>query len=107
MDAVDDPYKYLAHTLVVTCSDKQIVDLLHDSKVVKRFIANEINETEFIGDFIDCIMVDVIKQGKSRCIHTALKGTTDFFYKNLDVPRLRKEMLVYCAMYGKPTEYLV
>ena len=80
MDAVDDPYKMLAHTLVVTCSDNEIINLLHDSKVIKKHLADEVHEADFCGNFIDCIMVDVIKQGRSRSINPTLKDTVNFFY---------------------------
>lgn len=102
MDAVDDPYKFLAHTLVVTCPDKELSRILHDAKAIRRKIAEEVNNADFVGDFIDCIMVGLIKSGKSRCVHTTLKATTDFFYSNLDIPRLRKEIVGYCEKYGKP-----
>lgn len=100
----NDPYKMLANTLVVSLPDEEIYRLLHKVKAIKQYIRREVVEADFYGDFIDCIMVGLIKSGKRRTVNRTLYGTADLFYSHLDVPRLREEIRRYCKIYGKDIE---
>lgn len=102
--AVDDPYKYLAHTIVVSYPEADIRNILHSTKAIKKHFTWETNNADFYGDFIDCVMVDITKHGKNRCLHKNLKDAAGFFYEFLDVPRLREEIKYYCQKYGRDTE---
>ena len=104
MDACDDPYKILANNLVAEKTDKELKKILHDAKTVRRYISREVNDADFYGDFLDCVMVGLVKSGKYRCVHRTLRETSDFFYSYLDLPRLRKEIRHYCKEYGRQVE---
>lgn len=101
MMAYNDPYKMLANKLVLSCSDLQLSRFLHSAKHIRKRITEELKASEFNGDFLDCIMVRLVKTGKVRSLGRPLQATTKFFYDELDVPRLRKEIRYYCERYGK------
>lgn len=101
MDAVDDPYKILALNLMATCSDTELGRIMHDVKTIKRHIAREVKGVDFCGYFLDCLMVPLVKTGRHRAIGKTMNGTVDFFYKELDIPRLRRELKYYCDKYNR------
>lgn len=101
VDACDDPYKILALNLMSSCSDTELTRIMHDVKAIKRHIAREVKNVDFCGYFLDCLMVDLVKTGRHRSIGTTMEKTVDFFYNELDVPRLRKELKMYCDKYGR------
>lgn len=104
MDPCDDPYKILANNLVSECSDKELSRFLHDAKIIKKRILREAAGADFYGNFIDCVTVDLVNSGKYREIKWTLKDTAAFFYKHLDIPRLREEIKYYCQRYGRNVE---
>lgn len=97
----DDPYKMLAHSIVVKYPEEEIDKILRKVKTIKQYIRRETVEADFYGDFIDCIMVGLIKSGKRRTVNKTLYGAADLFFSYLDVPRLRAEIINYCKFYGK------
>lgn len=97
----DDPYKMLAHTIVVKYPEEEVDRILRKIKAIKQHIRRETVEADFYGDFIDCIMVGLIKSGKRRTVNKTLYGTADLFFNYLDVPRLRAEIINYCKFYNK------
>lgn len=104
MDECDDPYKILANNLVATCSDLELYRMLHDVKAIKRRIYREVTGSDFYGDFLDCILVGLVKTDRRKAVNRTLKETAKFFYNELDVPRLRKELKFYCDLYGRRVE---
>lgn len=101
MDACDDPYKILALNLMTTCSDAELTRIMHDTKAIKRHIAREVKGVDFCGYFLDCLMVGLVKTGRHRSIGTTMGQTINFFYNELDVQRLRRELKAYCDKYGR------
>lgn len=103
-DACDDPYKILALNLMSSCSNAELRRLLHDSKAIKRKVVREVNDADFYGPFLDCIMVGLIKSNERRKIGHTLHETANFFYNRLDIPRLRKEIKNYCERFDRDVE---
>lgn len=103
-DPADDPYKILALNLMSSCSNAELSRLLHDSKAIRRRVTREVNEADFYGPFLDCIMVGLIKTNERRKIGHTLHETANFFYNRLDIPRLRKEIKNYCERYGRDVQ---
>lgn len=104
VEAIDDPYKILALNLVSSYNNAELRRILHDSKVIRRKVAREVNEADFYGPFLDCIMVGLIKSNERRKIGHTLQETVSFFYNRLDVPRLREEIRNYCKEFGRDVE---
>lgn len=104
IDPCDDPYKILALNLVASCSDLELHRLLHDAKAIKRHITREVNDADFYGPFLDCIMVGVIHANERRKIGSTLHDTANFFYKRLDINRLRREIRSYCEEFNRGIE---
>ena len=103
-EAVDDPYKMLALTLVADCSDAELANILHSAKAVKRYITREVYNADFYGPFLDCIMVGVVKANERRKIGSTMTDTVNFFYNRLDMPRLRQEIRQYCEQLNRDIE---
>lgn len=101
MDNIDNPYMQLALNLVAELSEKELSEILHNTKAIKRRITREVNNADFYGDFLDCIMVDLVRQNREREIGKHLSEASEFFYKELDIPRLRRCILFYCCKFGK------
>lgn len=101
---VDDPYKILANNIVATYPDRVIERILHGTKCIKRMILAELKSSDYYGDFIDCVMVDMIKTGRIRSLGRPLVPASEFFFQSLDVERLRKEIRACCEGYGKEIE---
>ena len=104
MESCDDPYKMLAINLVASCSDSELYRILHDVKTIKKHVVREVNEADFYGPFLDCIMVDIIHRNERRKIGSTLTETAAFFFNRLDVERLRKEIRAYCDEFGRDVE---
>lgn len=104
MEAVDDPYRILALNLVADLSDRELNKILHETKPIKRRIISEVNNADFYGSFLDCLMTELVKQNRDRQIHKHLIGVADFFYKELDIPRLRNNILLYCERFGRKVD---
>lgn len=103
-DSCDDPYKILALNLVANCSNAELHKMLHESKAVKRRIVQEVNEADFYGPFLDCILVSIARTNERRKIEHTLVETANFFYSKLDLPRLRAEIKNYCAKFERDVE---
>ena len=103
-DPADDPYKILALNLFSSCSDAELRRLLTDTKAVKRRVIREVNDADFYGPFLDCIMVELMRTSERRKIAHTLTETANFFYNRLDVPRLRAEIKNYCTKFNRNIE---
>lgn len=103
-ESIDDPYKILALNLVSKCTNGELSRMLHDTKVIKRRVAREVNSVDFCGDFLDCVMVKLVKTGRARKIGKTMTATVDFFYQELDIKRLREEIKRYCLLYNRDVE---
>lgn len=104
MLAVDDPYKMLALNIMANSSDLELRNLLKDAKAIRRRVRSEVCNTDFYGPFIDCVMVRLIKSGRSRAVNKYLSNAADFFYRELDIDRFRKELRYYCDKYNRCVE---
>lgn len=102
VEAIDDPYKILALNLVATLSDGELYRIMHETKAIRRRITREVNDADFYGDFLDCIMTELVKSNKARMVNKYLVDAANFFYSHLDVPRLRREIIGYCIKLNRP-----
>ena len=104
MENIDDPYKILALNLTASLSNRELYKILHNAKAIRRRISKEVSNADFYGDFLDCIMVELVKGGKERQVNKYLADVSNFFFDNLDVPRLRREIRYYCNKFEKDVE---
>lgn len=101
MDDCDDPYKMLANNLVATYPEHKLRKIYNSPRVVRRMIDREVANADFYGDFLDCIITELVKKNKRGEVTRTLSPTASLFYHELDMKRFRKELLFYAELYGK------
>lgn len=100
MNEYDDPYKLLANSLVVSHSEAEIKRLMKDDEYILKHIIKETRNIDFYGDFLDCIVDQLLRDKKRMEFMHRLDRLAEFFMDNLDLPRLRSEILRYASRYG-------
>lgn len=88
----DDEYKILAYSIVVNYPPPIVKRLMRDRKFLRREITREIRGQDFRGYFTDCLFVSICEDKKRMDLMRQLDALAKFFYKNLDVPRMREEI---------------
>ena len=89
---VDDPYKVLAHSLIGTYRPADVLRMLTDSAYLLNCVIKEIRQQDLRGQFVDCIIEDVLAHKKRMELMHALDELASYLYKNLDKERLRREI---------------
>lgn len=88
----DDPYKVLAYNLIVDYDLPAVRRMLHDNKYIKRVIIREIRGQDYKGAFVDCLFVSIMESKKRMELMHQFDALGVFFYRNLELPRLRQEI---------------
>lgn len=100
----DDPYKIVANYLAVTLSPSSLNSVLTDKEYVLVMIKRELKDLDYSGIFLDCIIGDFKKRGRRLQWSRARAEMAKFLLDELDLPRLRREVKYYGALYGKLEE---
>lgn len=90
--AYDDPYRVLAAHLVSNYSPISLQRVMTNSSFVKSIIVREAKYMDVGGAFLDCIDQEIISNDRLRKKNTYLKQLGEFYYSELDLPRLRAEI---------------
>lgn len=98
--AYDNPYRVLAAHIVANYPPTLVQRVLSDSSFIKSLIAREARQLDMSGAFLDCIDQEIISQGKLRRKNAYLKKLGEFYYSELDVSRLRKEVRTFAEELG-------
>lgn len=93
----DDPYRVLAARIVSIYNDHEIKRILESSPYIKSLILNEARLMDIKGCFLDCIDQEVISNDRVRKKNAHLKRLGEFYYSELDIPRLRNEIKKFIA----------
>lgn len=88
----DDPYKLLAYRIMVEYNVPTVKRILKDNKYVRRTIIREVRSQDFNGDFLDCLFVAIFEGKRRMDLMRQLNALGIFLYKELDLPRLRREI---------------
>lgn len=88
----DDPYRVLAAHLVAYWPPSTVRRVLTNNSFVKSIINNEARLMDISGAFLDCIDQEVIANDHLRQKNAYLKKLGEFYYSELDLPRLRTEI---------------
>lgn len=88
----DDPYRVLAAHLVAYWPPSTVRRVLTNNSFVKSIINNEARLMDISGAFLDCIDQEVIANDHLRQKNAYLKKLGEFYYSELDLPRLRFEI---------------
>ena len=88
----DDPYRVLAAHIVAYWPPSTVKRVLTNNSFVKSVINNEARLMDISGAFLDCIDQEVITNDHLRKKNYYLKKLGEFYYSELDLPRLRTEI---------------
>lgn len=89
----DNPYRMLAATITITCTPAEVRRIMSDSSYIKQLVQAEVRDRiDISGKFCDCITTELIADRNKVVYRTALNELGTFFFKQLDVPRLRAEI---------------
>lgn len=98
--AYDDPYRVLATHLVSVYSPRTLQRILSSSSFVKAVVIKEARQLDIGGIFLDCIDQEIIDNDKLRQKNARLKVLGEFYYSQLDLPRLRSEIRKFADELG-------
>lgn len=98
--AYDDPYRVLATHLVSIYSPRTLQRILSSSSFVKAVVIKEARQLDIGGIFLDCIDQEIIDNDKLRQKNARLKVLGEFYYSQLDLPRLRSEIRKFADELG-------
>ena len=88
----DDEYKILAYSIVVNYPPATVKRLMKDTKFLRREIIREVRSQDFRGYFVDCLFVSICENKNRMGLMHQLDQLGRFFYNNLDLERMRKEI---------------
>lgn len=88
----DDPYRILAHYIVGYYRPADVLRILTENAYIRTLIQKEVREMDFRGAYIDCIIEDLLSNKKRMDYMYNLDKLSYYYYKNLDIERLRKEI---------------
>lgn len=88
----DDEYKILAYSIVVNYPPVTVKRLMKDTKFLRREIIREVRGQDFRGYFIDCLFVSICENKDRMKLMRQLDQLGRFFYNNLDLDRMRREI---------------
>ena len=81
-------------------SPRTLQRILSNSSFVKAVIINEARQLDIAGIFLDCIDQEIIDNDKLRQKNARLKILGEFYYSQLDLPRLRSEIRKFADELG-------
>lgn len=90
----DDPYKLLAHHIVGTYRPADVIRCLTDNSYLKTLIIKEVRQQDMGGNFIDCIIENILEEKDRMEYMHQLDSLAQYYYSRLDRGRLRDEILI-------------
>lgn len=90
----------LAHHILSVYNPAEVERMLRDDDFIYRLILKETRHQDFSGAFLDCIIQSILddKRRMEMCHH--LDELSKYFFKNLDLNRLREALRLYGEKYG-------
>lgn len=74
--------------------------MLTDDDFIYRLIIKETRHQDFSGAFLDCIVQSILDDKRRMEMCHELDKLSTYFFSNLDLGRLRKELETYGEKYG-------
>lgn len=96
----DDPYRVLAANIVACCPPPVIKRVLTSGGYVRSLINTEARTMDISGWFLDCVDQEIIANGRLRRKNYYLKQLGEYYYSELDLPRLRREIRAFAEELG-------
>lgn len=96
----DDPYVLMAHNILTIYDLADLKRMLVDDDFVRRLILRETRLQDFAGAFVDGIVQSILDDKRRMEFMHELDKLSDYFWKNLDLERLRREIIKYGTKYN-------
>ena len=96
----DDPYRVLAAHIVSVFSVIAVKRVLTSSSFIKSLIIHEAKTMDIGGAFLDCVDQEIIANDRVRGKNARLKMLGEYYYSELDIDRLRKEIRRFAEELG-------
>ena len=100
MKVYDDPYVLLAYRIVAYNIVPEICRVLVDDEYVKKIVLKETRSQDFIGPFLDVIIQGILDSKRRMELMHELDALGEYFWNNLDLDRLRREIIICCGQCG-------
>ncbi len=89
----DDPYKILAANIAAKFSLASVKRMLSEKDFIRQIIQAEVRDNaDAPGIFCDCVTTELISEKQKVLYREALNNLGLFFFQQLDIDRLRKEI---------------
>lgn len=88
----DDPYRVLAAHIVSVFSPANVKRVLTNTAFVKSLMIREAKQIDVSGIFLDCIDQEIVANDMIRRKNVYLKKLGEFYFSELDLPRLRSQI---------------
>lgn len=95
----DDPYILMAHGVITVYPIADVKRMLIDDDFVRRSILKETRLQDFSGVFVDGIVQSILDDKHRMEFMHELDRLAEYFWQNLDVERLRREIIKYGKKY--------
>lgn len=96
----DDPYRVLAAHIVSVFSVAGVQRVLDNSSYIKSLIIKDAKQMDINGPFLDCIDQEIVANDMIRKKNVYLKKLGEFYYSELDIERLRREIRRFAEELG-------
>lgn len=95
----DDPYVLMAHSVLSFYDTADIKRMLIDDDFVRRLVLKETRLQDFAGVFVDGIVQSILDDKRRMEFMHELDKLAAYFWANLDIDRLRSEIIKYGEKY--------
>lgn len=89
----DDPYKILAYTIIGEYRPSDVLRLLSDNAYLKHCIIKEVRLQDIGGNFLDCIIEDILERKERMEYMHKLDELGEYYYSKINKCRLRAEIV--------------
>lgn len=96
----DDPYKFLAQYLVATSTALELERIMSEDIFILQIITREVRNIDYNTPFADCVFHEHAHGEKRMDLMHQLDALAGYFYEEIDLRRLRKEIVAFCDELG-------
>lgn len=96
----DDPYIMLVYWLIANLNVGELRRVLEDDDFVLKMIVKETRNLDFMGPFLDTIVCSILEDKRRMEMCHELDKLSEYFFKELDLGRLRRELIMTLNKYN-------
>lgn len=89
----DDPYRILVSNIAVMFNAENARRMMVDKDYIRQVVQAEVRDNiDIPGVFTDCVTTELISEKQKVLYRDALNELGTFFFQQLDIDRLRREL---------------